>query len=444
MAYDRACLTIICLLALNGISAHTYSRTQTPNQYVLGDVRAAVALHRFSHLLNKAKRCWRDISENMQSVIDLTESSPTININTQQVIIVTPQEINNFSEFDDRAEFLLRTLKQEKKAQQEASEIISLFILSELKSIERPEKLKEWLTNKLKFFMIRPYNNKTLQGLQCHEFNRAAQQALWIANVTNETFQTLESDIASLHEEGKVSTREVEIIKDMFDRIESCAQGIQELFEYAAQKVKYYGHVRTDKKVSEHIEIAGNNISSALTQLRRMATEKGTPRNLSIELHQYLKLIEDIVNPKLVTRTYKEIEKVIRELTASSSEINLDALYTKRCFGKESRLTMLRETIKYLKVKRGYDEELRTKLERQFQTNVLFKKSMNTIIRDMDAKIDDSTLRITACENEIKFILQELDIYKQTYDLTKEIFNRTQCVKDIESVQAGKGFLIKQ
>ena len=254
MAQSRSHLAIILLFALNGLNANTYSHTETSlNQYVLGDVRAAVGLHQFSHLLNRAKRCWKDFSDSAQQVIDLNEGiGHGININIQQVIIVSPQQevSNSSSEFDDRAEVLLRTLKKQQKAQLDASEVVSLFVISELKSIERPEKLKEWLSNKLKFFLIRPYSDKTLQGLQCHEFFRAGQEALWIANITNGTFEMLESDLTNLHEEGKLSTREVEIITDMFDRIETCAQGIQEQFEYAAQKVKYYGHVRTDKKVS--------------------------------------------------------------------------------------------------------------------------------------------------------------------------------------------------
>jgi len=135
---------------------------------------------------------------------------------------------------------------------------------------------------------------------------------------------------------------------------------------------------------------------------------------------------------------------VVHELASAETEAKLEEIYKYRIFGKQNRLRMLRENISYLKVKKIYDEKLRDQLERQFKANVLFKKSMNTIIRDMDSKVDDSTLRITASQQEIDYITKELKVYEQTYDLTKQIFFKTRDLKDIEPVQAGKGFQFKR
>ncbi|MBT4856193.1 hypothetical protein HOM50_04725 [bacterium] len=410
------------------------------------DTADAAELYLFSQMLHRYKSCWRELSQPSEPKQQPHEVAinPTITINAQNVLFLPEKEPASEEYQEDRSEFLLRTKKQQIRAQQEASEVVSLFVLSELKSVERSEGLTEWIGNKFKYFVLKAYSAKTIQGLQSFEFRRAAQQSLWLAEITQGTLDNLDADITSYHDSGKISSREAEIIRDMFFRIADCAQEIYTFFEYASQKIKYYGHVRIDKETSKNIELEGNNVALALTQLKKIAGEKGLPRGLAIDLRNYLRTTDDIISPKIQTKTYKEIEKVVHELASAETEAKLEEIYKYRIFGKQNRLRMLRENISYLKVKKIYDEKLRDQLERQFKANVLFKKSMNTIIRDMDSKVDDSTLRITASQQEIDYITKELKVYEQTYDLTKQIFFKTRDLKDIEPVQAGKGFQFKR
>lgn len=320
--------------------------------------------------------------------------------------------------------------------------VVSEYVMEELRSVEEPEAAWLWFSNKFKYFFLFPFTTKTIQGMQGQEFVRAAKQAQWIAVSTQDSLELLYEEVTDLQGTGKISNREADIVKDTMQRIQTSATRISYLFSYAAHKMRYYGHVRADKEISKKIDMEAREIEQALSVLKRIALEKGVPRALSIDLRLFLKLIEDIISPHVTSRSFKDIEKSVHDITSSSNKNNLELEYKKKIFGKQHRITMLKEHQKYLKARNDYYAELRVKLEHQIVEVPSFKRKISPILKDLDSKVKDLRIRDEATKQEIKFIKKELDIYRQAFQLCSKIFKQTQRLMKLPPIDAGKGLLI--